>query len=169
MIGGGITGLAAAHRLRELDDTLNVSLWEALPVLGGVLQTTHRDGYLIEQAADNFITNVPWALDLCQRIGLEEQLIRTDDRFRKAFVVHNGKLLPVPEGFALMAPARIWPVLSSPILSIPGKLRLAWEYFTPRKDVEDESLESFATRRLGKEVYERIVQPLVGGIYTADP
>ena len=170
VIGGGITGLAAAHRLRELDETCEVVLYEASSKLGGVLQTTCRDDYLIEHAADNFITNVPWAVDLCRRIGFEDELIRTDDRYRKAFVVHNGRLVPVPDGFALMAPARVWPVLTTPILSVGGKLRLMREYFLPpRRDIDDECLESFATRRLGKEVYERIVQPLVGGIYTADP
>lgn len=170
VIGGGITGLAAAHRLCELDDSVEVTLLEAGERLGGVLQTTRRDGYLIEHGADNFITNVPWAVDLCRRIGFDKQLVETDDRFRRAYVVHRGRLRPVPDGFALMAPARVWPILSTPILSWRGKLRLAWEYFLPaRQEAGDESLESFAVRRLGRETYERIVQPLVGGIYTADP
>ncbi len=145
-------------------------MFEAGGRLGGVLQTTRRDGYLIEHGADNFITNVPWAVDLCRRIGFDEQLVRTNDRFRRAYVVYRGRLRPLPDGFALMAPARVWPILSTPLLSWRGKLRLAWEYFLPaQKDVGDESLESFAVRRLGRETYERIVQPLVGGIYTADP
>lgn len=170
VIGGGITGLAAAHRLRELDENIEVALLEAGAQLGGVLRTSRQDGYLIEHAADNFITNLPWAVDLCRRIGFDDQLTPTDERFRKAFVVHRGKLFPVPDGFALMAPARIWPVMTTPILSWRGKLRLAWEYFVPPKtEPGDESLESFAVRRLGRQAYERIVQPLVGGIYTADP
>jgi oxygen-dependent protoporphyrinogen oxidase len=76
----------------------------------------------------------------------------------------------VPEGFVLLAPARLWPLVTTPLLSPWGKLRLLAEYFVPaRRDAADESLASFATRRLGREAYERIVQPLVGGIYTADP
>ena len=170
IIGGGIAGLAAAHRLRELNTAGEVVLFEASDRLGGVLQTTERDGWLIEHAADNFITNVPWAVDLCRRIGFEQELLPTDDRFRKAFVIHRGRMTPVPDGFALMAPARVWPVLTTPLLSLAGKLRLACEVFQPiRRTKEDESLESFVVRRLGRETFERIVQPLIGGIYTADP
>ena len=121
-------------------------------------------------SADNFITTMPWAIDLCRRIGLDDQLIPTDASRRQAFVVHNSQLRKVPEGFLLMAPSRLWPIVATPILSWRGKMRLAWEYFVPRRrKAEDESLASFATRRLGRETFERLVQPLIGGIYTADP
>ena len=170
VIGGGITGLAAAHRLLELDPTLDVAILEASDRLGGVIQTFHKDGFLIERSADNFITNVPWALDLCQRVGIAERLLETNASRRKAFVVHDGRLQHIPDGFLLMVPGRLWPIVKTPILTFRGKLRLAWEYFTPRRrDTADESLASFATRRLGREVYQRLVQPLIGGIYTADP
>lgn len=143
---------------------------EASDRLGGVLKTTRGDGYLIEQAADNFITNIPWAVELCRRLGFDDQLLPTDDRYRTAYVLHRGRLVPVPDGFALLAPARVWPVIRTPLLSWRGKLRLACEMFQPAaRNGGDESLESFAVRRLGRETYERIVQPLVGGIYTADP
>jgi oxygen-dependent protoporphyrinogen oxidase len=170
VIGGGIAGLAAANRLRELAPSVEVALFEAGPLLGGILRTERRGEFLLEHGADSFITNLPFAVDLCQRIGFAEQLIPTNDAERRAFIVRRGKLLPVPEGFALMAPSRLWPVLASPILSPLGKLRLAYERFVPpRRDDCDESLGDFARRRLGREVFERLVQPLVGGIYTADP
>jgi oxygen-dependent protoporphyrinogen oxidase len=169
VIGGGISGLAAAHRLVELDPTLDVTLLEANDHLGGVLQTVHRDEFLIERSADNFITDPPWAVDLCNRIGLGEQLIPTRTQERGAMVVRRGRLERVPPGFMLMAPARLWPLLTTPILSPWGKLRLLAEALVPSRPVADESLASFARRRLGREVFERIVQPLVGGIYTADP
>ena len=109
-------------------------------------------------------------MDLCRRIGIADELIETDARFRRAFVVHRGRLVPVPEGFTLMSPAKIWPILTTPLLSPLGKLRLACEYLTPaRRDHADESLESFAVRRFGREAFERLIQPLIGGIYTADP
>ena len=169
VIGGGISGLAAAHRLTELDPAIEIVLFEAADRLGGVLQTSRRDGYLLDHSADSFITNLPWALDLCRRIGLADELIHTSETGRRALVVHRGKLYPVPEGFTLMAAAKIWPVLSTPILSPWGKLRLAMEYFVPRRtDDGDESLASFARRRLGNQVFERLVQPLAAGIYTAD-
>lgn len=170
VIGGGISGLAAAHRLHELLPSAQVTLFESSARLGGVLQTVERDGYLIERSADMFTTREPWALDLCQRIGLAEDLINTDPRYRRAFVVHRGRLTPVPEGFTLMSPAKVWPVLRTPLLSPLGKLRLAWEYFIPgKRDDRDESLTSFALRRFGREAFERLIQPLIGGIYTADP
>ena len=170
VIGGGITGLAAAHRLLELDSRLEIALLESGPRLGGILQTIHQDGYLIERSADMFTTREPWGLDLCRRLGIEAELIETNQRHRRAFVAHRGKLVPVPEGFTLMSPAKIGPILSTPLLSLRGKLRLACEYFTPAaKNGGDESLQSFAVRRFGREVFERLVQPLIGGIYTADP
>jgi oxygen-dependent protoporphyrinogen oxidase len=191
IIGGGISGLAAAHRLSELQPQAQVVLFEASDRLGGVLKTELRDGYLIEHAADMFITNPPWAVELCRRIGLADELIATSDQHRKAFVVHRGRLVPVPEGFTLLQPVRARPVIKTPLLSWRGKLRLGMEYFVPRRrahtsanptsqradaesgppsaTIDDESLASFARRRLGREAYERLVQPLVAGIYTADP
>jgi oxygen-dependent protoporphyrinogen oxidase len=170
VVGGGISGLAAAHRLVELDPAMDVALLEAGPRLGGVLETVHRDGFLCERSADNFITSVPWGLDFCRRIGLGDALLPTQGERRAALVVHRGQLVRVPEGFMLLAPARIGPLLNTPLLTWRGKLRLLWEYFVPRRrEPGDESLGSFARRRLGREAFERIVQPLVGGIYTADP
>ncbi len=170
VIGGGISALAAAHRLIELDQTLDVALFEASERVGGVLQTERREGFLFERSADMFTTNEPWAIGLCQRIGFDKQLIGTNAAGRKAFIVHRGRLISVPSGFSMMSPTRVWPILTTPLLSVGGKLRLAWEYFTPvKKDDADESLASFARRRLGKQVYERLVQPLIGGIYSADP
>lgn len=171
VIGGGISGLAAAHRLIELDPSCEIHLFEADSCLGGVLQTTTTDdGFLLENSADTFITNIPYAVDLCRRLGMEEDLLPTNEALRKAYVVRRGKLYPVPEGFVLMAPSKMWSVITTPILSWVGKLRLAQEYFVAkREDAADESLQSFVTRRLGKEAYERLVQPLIGGIYTADP
>jgi protoporphyrinogen/coproporphyrinogen III oxidase len=170
VIGGGISGLAAAHRVHELDPDIDLVVCEASDRLGGVIQTAHRNGFLWEWGPDNFITQLPWGLDLCRRIGLEDQLLPTDAKHRQAFVVRRGRLCKIPEGFVIMAPSRVWPVISTPILSPLGKLRMAWEYFVPRyAEEQDESLASFVIRRFGRETYERLVQPLVGGIYTGDP
>lgn len=170
IIGGGITGLAAAHRVTELDAAAQVTLLESSDSLGGVLRTVRQGEWLIERSADMFTTREPWALDLCRRIGIADELIETDARYRRAFVVHGGRLVPVPAGFTLMTPAKVWPMLTTPLLSPVGKLRMAGEYFTPpRRDETDESLESFAVRRFGREAFERLIQPLIGGIYTADP
>ncbi|MCE9551926.1 MAG: protoporphyrinogen oxidase [Planctomycetes bacterium] len=171
VIGGGISGLAAACRLAELAPTDEVLVLEAGPRLGGVLQTVRRDGFLIEQSADNFITDVPWGVELCRRAGIAEELIPTDRTGRRALVVHRGRLVPVPEGFMLLAPSRLWPMLTSPLLSLPGKLRLACEPLIASRpeSAPEESLAEFATRRLGREVFERIAAPLVAAIYGGDP
>ncbi len=170
VIGSGMAGLAAAHRFTELAPGANVTLLEAGARLGGIIGTIREGGFLIERSADSFITNVPWAIDLCRRIGFADQLIPTEAVHRGAMVMSHGKLMRVPDGFLLMSPQRLWPVIRSPILSLRGKLRLVCERFVPtRRDETDESVAAFARRRLGREAYERLVQPLVGGIYTANP
>lgn len=173
IIGGGITGLAAAHRLTELDTPgrFHFTLLESGSRLGGVIKTHHREGFLLEGGPDAFISEKPEALALAGRLGLTERLIQTNEKFRRSFVVRQGKLRPIPEGFQLLAPSRLWPFATSEICSWLGKLRMAGEAFLPQRwnESEDESLASFVRRRFGQEALERLAQPLVGGIYTADP
>lgn len=174
VIGGGLTGLVAARGIAasaaKPRRPLDLVLLEASPRLGGAIWTEHRDGFTLEGGADSFITTKPHAVDLCHELGLAGQLVGTDGANRRSFVVRDGRLQPIPEGFLLMAPRRLLPVLTSPILSWKGKLRLLLDLVLPRRtDDADESLASFARRRFGREALERLVQPLVGGIYTADP
>ncbi|MEQ9411161.1 MAG: protoporphyrinogen oxidase [Fuerstiella sp.] len=169
IIGGGITGLAAAHRLISLNDRVQVALFEGSQRPGGIIQTQHRDGFLIELGPDSFITNKPGGVRLCEEIGFSDQLIPTDNRFRRSLVLRKGRPRPVPDGFMLMAPARAWPILTTPVLSVRGKLRLLGEAFIPGRTLDDESLADFVRRRFGKQALDRLVQPLVGGIYTSDP
>ena len=169
VIGGGISGLAAAHRFRELAPQSQVTLFEAGSRLGGVVSTVHRDGFQVEQSADNFITTVPWGLDLCQRLGLTGQLVQTNSNCRRTFVVRRGRLHRLPDGFLMMAPTQLWPMAVTPILSPLGKLRAAMEYFIPpRRDDDDESMAQFVRRRLGRETFDRLVEPLVSAVYAAD-
>ena len=174
VVGGGITGLAAAHRLIELaraaQRPIDLVLYEASDRLGGVFGTRRIGEYVVETGADSFITDKPWAIDLCRRLGLESRLIPIDPRYRRALILHHGRTQPVPEGLNLLAPSSVRGLLRSPLLSVAGKLRAALEYFVPRGgDSDDESLASFVRRRFGREMLERIAQPIVGGIYTADP
>ena len=162
VIGGGIAGLAAAHRVVELDPSCGVTLFEAGPRLGGVIATVHEDGFQVEQSADNFITTIPWGVDLCKRLGLGDQLVQTNPAYRRTLVVRRGRLHPLPDGFLMMAPTQLWPLAVTPILSPLGKLRAALEYFIPpRDDNGDESMAGFVRRRLGREVFDRLVEPLV--------
>lgn len=168
VVGGGLSGLAAALRLQEAG--ADWRLFEASPRLGGVIETVEEAGYRIELSADNFLTREPWATDLCRKVGLERELLPTNRDRRRALVVRRGRVVPVPEGFVLMAPRALGPILASPVLSLLGKARLAAErWVPPKRAVGDESVASFARRRLGREAFERLVQPLVAGIYTADP
>jgi oxygen-dependent protoporphyrinogen oxidase len=174
VVGGGIAGLAAAHRLVELGRDralpLAVTLVEARERLGGTIHTVAEDGFVLEEGPDSFISEKPWALALAERIGLGSRLCRTDDRHRRTYVAHGGRLHPLPDGFLLLAPARVWPFVGSSLFSWRGKLRMALDLVLPRRPADgDESLAGFVTRRLGREALERVAAPLVAGIYTADP
>jgi len=173
VVGAGITGLAAAHRAvelaRERAIQLDLALIEARNRLGGTIATERADGFLLEAGPDSFLSEKPWALALCRRLGVENRLVRTDDRFRKVFVWHAGRLHPLPDGFQLLAPTKLGPFVASGLFSWPGKLRMALDLVLPRGVSDDESLGAFVRRRLGREALERVAQPLVAGIYTADP
>ena len=159
IIGGGITGLAAAHRLVELakENALEfeVTLLEASSRLGGTIQTERRDGFLLERGPDSFISEKPEALDLVKRLGLESQLIETNTEHRRSLIVRNGRLRPVPEGFQLLGPSRLWPFVTSDIFSWTGKARMALDLLLPRGNTNqdvDESLAQFVRRRFGRAV-----------------
>ena len=173
IIGGGLAGLTTAHRLaqraRESNKLINITLCEAAPRWGGAIRTTKRENWLIESGADSFITNRPGGIELCRELGLESQLIPTDPKFRRSLICHRGRPVPTPVGFELMAPRRIGPLLRSPLLTWKGKLRVLAEYFQSGAAPADESVASFARRRFGREAFENIIQPMIGGIYASDP
>ena len=176
IVGGGISGLGAAHKLtqhaRQHDPALEVLLLEASARPGGTVRTYSRDGFLLEGGPDAFISEKPEALELAKQLGLESHLLETGAAHRRSFIVRGGRLRPVPEGFHLLAPSRFWPFVTTDIFSPAGKARMALELFLPRRPVvngDDESLAEFVRRRFGREALERMAQPMVGGIYTADP
>ena len=182
VIGGGITGLTACYRLTQQAQAgglpLDVVLLEAGDRLGGVIATHCQacpgprsgDGLLLEEGPDCFLTTKPEGVELCDELGLGAELIGTTTEHRQSFIVRRGRLVPVPQGFYLMAPGSLWPFVVTPAFSWPGKLRMALDLVLPRRaSEEDESLTDFVTRRLGREALERMAQPMIGGIYTADP
>src|ERR1051325_1767053 len=174
VIGGGVAGLAAANRILELKNEkhldVDVLLLEASARLGGTICTERLEEFLIEAGPDSFITEKPAALRLCERLGLTPRLISTQSANQQIYVVYRGRLVPLPDGFFLLAPTRVWPFIKTPIFSPAGKLRMAAELLLPRgADHDDESLGGFVRRRFGAQVLHRVAQPLVGGIYAADP
>src|SRR5256714_8705273 len=176
VIGGGISGLAAAYQLTKQrashGSALEVLLLEAGARVGGTVRTVKRAGFLLEAGPDSFISEKPEALELAKEIGLESRLIETNEEHRRSFIVRGGRLRAVPEGFQLLAPSRFWPFVTTDIFSWPGKARMALDLLLPRRQTngaDDESLAQFVRRRFGREALERMAQPMVGGIYTADP
>jgi oxygen-dependent protoporphyrinogen oxidase len=168
VVGGGIAGLAAAHRLVERGG-VDVVLLEAADQLGGTIATERSGGFTIETGADAILSEKPWAIDLCRRIGFAEHLVGTREGERRTYVVHDGRVEPLPEGFLLLAPTDLGALLASRLFSWPGKLRMALDLVLPRRPTAgDESVADFVRRRLGREALERVAEPLLGGIYTAD-
>ena len=170
VIGGGISGLSAAFYLQKRFPDASITVMESSERLGGVLKTTHRDGFLIEASADMFVSNPPAALSLCQELGIEENLLQTQPVQDRAFIGLGKELFAVPKGLSMMVPTLPQPIHDSNLLTEEGKSRFLSEDKIPAQSgEEDESLKSFAVRRFGIEAYEKIIQPMVSGIYTADP
>jgi oxygen-dependent protoporphyrinogen oxidase len=170
IVGAGITGLSAAYYLQQQRPDLNITLLESTDKPGGILQTIERDDFLVELGPDMFTTRDDEAVDLCRELGMENQLISTNTEHRGAYIICRDKLCKMPLGWTMMTPTRLGAILKTPLLSWKGKLRVIAELFILRKKSDgDESLASFTRRRLGPEALERIIQPLISGIYTADP
>ncbi len=174
IVGAGISGLSSAHYLKKLCREeglpLELVLLESSAHPGGVLDTVKKEGMVLELGPDSFITSKSWALDLAKELGLGDSLLGVGyGRGKNTFVYYGGKLLPLPEGFFLMAPSKLLPFLRSGLFSAGAKLRALFEPLVPRGSGGDESIRSFVERRFGREIFEKAAQPLLGGIYMADP
>ena len=169
IIGGGISGLSAAYTLEEKRQSgtpVEYVLFESSPRLGGVLVTDRVDGCLVEAGPDSFLTEKPWAADLCRKIGLGDQLIGSNDSERKTYIVARGKLVVMPDGLMFMVPTKIMPTVFSPLFSWRTKMRMAAEWFhPPRKAPEDETVAEMVERHYGPEMVELLADPLLSGVY----
>ncbi len=174
IVGAGITGLAAAYylekRARESGRPLQCTLIDAAEQPGGKIVTGYERDFVIEGGPDSFVTDKPWALQLCHDLGLAGQLIPSNPHQSKVYVLRRSRLIPFPAGFRLTIPTRMVPFLFSPLISASGKIRMAMEYFLPaRPAAGDESVEQFIGRRFGREAVELFGGPLMAGIYVSDP
>jgi oxygen-dependent protoporphyrinogen oxidase len=168
IIGGGISGLTAGFTLEEhrRAGALEYTLFESSPHLGGVLRTEHIQGCIFEAGPDSFITEKPWAADLCRTLGLGDQLIGSNDADRKTYILVRGRLIAMPDGLMFMVPTKILPTGFSPLFSWTTKLRMAQELFHPPRGAEgDESVASLVERHYGAEMVDRLADPLLSGVY----
>ena len=169
IIGGGISGLAAAYEAEQRRRTgadVQYTLYESSSRLGGVLRTEVIDGCVVEAGPDSFVSEKPWASDLCRLIGIGGQLIGSNDSDRKTYIVTRGRLVEMPDGLMFMVPTKILPTGLSPLFSWKTKIRMAKELFHPPRAVDhDESVADFVGRHYGREMVDRLADPLLSGIY----
>jgi oxygen-dependent protoporphyrinogen oxidase len=167
IVGGGVAGLAAAHALKQRG--LAFRLYEAGDRFGGVVRTVSEQGFLIEGGPDALLAQKPEALALCRELGLGDRIVPTNPRQRTVYVLRRGRLHALPEGMLLTVPTRVLPILRSGLFSWPGKLRMGLEALVPRRRAAgDESIGSFLRRRFGREMLERVGEPLLAGIHAGD-
>ena len=169
IVGAGISGLAAAfslERARREGAEVEYALFERDARPGGVMRTDRVGGCLVEAGPDSFLTEKPWALTLCRDLGIDDQLIGSNDARRKTYIVSRGRLVTIPDGLQFMVPTRILPILTTRLFSLGSKLHMAQEWFCrPRPDGADESVASFVERHYGREMVERMADPLLAGVY----
>lgn len=171
MIGGGITGLTAAYYLQksiaEQGLPIDVQLVEASHKLGGKIQTVYKDGFTIERGPDSFLERKVSAAELVRDVGLGDQLV--NNTAGRAFVLVKDKLHSMPKGAVMGIPTKIAPFATTDLFSVQGKMRAVGDFVLPRSKVNgDQSLGSFFRRRLGDEVVENLIEPLLSGIYAGD-
>jgi oxygen-dependent protoporphyrinogen oxidase len=174
IIGGGISGLSAAFYLermaRQSGAAVRYTLVEREGRFGGKLVTDTVDGFVVEGGPDSFLTQKPWGVQLVRDLGLEDQLIGTNELKRKVYFLVGGRPQPMPDGMTLIVPTKLLPFLRSPLLSPWGKLRMGLDLvIPPRRDGADETLAGFIRRRFGAEALVKLAEPLLAGIHNSEP
>ena len=169
IIGGGISGLSAAYYLSKAG--IPSTLIEARPRLGGVIQTERIQDCVVEAGPDSFLSVKPWAMDLLRELGLESEVIGSNDHQRKTFIRRHGRMVELPDGVQMLVPTKILPMAASSLLSWPAKFRMALEYFRrPGAEPDhDRSVAEFVQEHYGREAVDYLAEPLLAGIYGGDP
>lgn len=173
IIGGGIAGLSAAYYATKKLPDAQITLLESSDRWGGKITTDRAnfdDGqFIIEGGPDTFLATKPYATALCKELGISERLHGTNPNQKNTYVLHCNKLEPLPDGLAMMIPTNMQAILKSRLVSWFGKARMGFDFVQPAKSLNgDESLGAFVSRRLGREAYENLIEPLMSGIYAGD-
>lgn len=159
IVGGGVSGLALAVELIEKAPGIDVVVLEGGERVGGNVWTEKVNGYLCEVGANGFLDNKPGTLRMSERLNIAP--VRSNDAARRRFIYSEGRLRMIPE-----SPGAFF---LSNFMSLPGRARMVSEFFVPRRELDDESLESFAVRRVGREFFDKLIDPMASGIYAGDP
>ena len=169
VVGGGTAGLSTAYFLQKKKSSgtpLEFVVYEAGHHLGGVIRTELVDDCVIEAGPDSFLTEKPWAADLCRELGLGDQLIFSNDAERKTYMLIQKRLVPIPDGLMFMVPTKLLPTFVSPMFSFGTKLRIVREWLSPPKPKTTEmTVAEFVERHYGREMVDRLAEPLLGGVY----
>jgi len=173
IVGGGIAGLSAAYYATKKLPSAQITLLESSDRWGGKITTDRvafdQGQFIIEGGPDTFLATKPYATALCRELGLTDRLHGTNPDLKNTYVLHHNKLEPLPDGLAMMIPTNVQAILKSRLVSWIGKARMGLDFLQPAKAVDgDESLGAFVSRRLGREAYENLIEPLMSGIYAGD-
>ena len=175
IVGGGISGVATAYQLAC--DGVAFTLFEASDRLGGIVETVRSQGFVIECGPDSWVTEKPWARELAVELGLEDQIIASNDQWRRTWIQRGGdrlaQLVPIPDGMRMMIPSKWGPLLESPLFSWQARLAYLRE---PKRAAElkasapghDESVADFVRRHFGEEVARTIAGPLLSAVFGGD-
>lgn len=167
VIGGGISGLSAAYDLTRAG--ADCTILEKLPRVGGVIETRVAEGCTLECGPDSFLSAKPAALALIKELGLEGDVIGSNDHQRTTYIWKNGKLVALPEGVMMIVPSRVLPMVKSPLLSWGTKIRMGLEYFRKPGESHDRSVAEFVVDHFGQETLDYLAEPLLSGVYGGDP
>jgi len=169
IIGGGISGLSTAYYLTKAG--VPCTLIEARPRLGGVIHTEHIQDCVVEAGPDSFLSAKPHAMDLIRELGMESEVIGSNDHQRKTFIRRHGRLVQLPDGVQMLVPTRILPMATTSLVSWPTKFRMALEWFRRPNAApdHDRSVAEFVADHYGQETVDYLAEPLLAGIYGGDP
>ena len=173
IVGGGIAGLAAAYELevaRKAGAEVEYTLFESHDRLGGSLSSEIVDGSVLERGPDSFLTEKPAAAELCRELGLAAELTPSNDAGRKTYILVRNRLVPLPDGLMFLVPTKLIPTALTRLFSLPTKLRMGLELLLPPRPsgLPDESVAALVERHFGREVVDRLADPLLSGIYGGD-